>query len=157
MGTPTQAKQCLIAAETCVHVTVIFRIVFMHTGGDKDRVQIERSYAQFMQIGQLFTDTVQRAAIKVEPPASPLNGSSQSRSTISGLRRGDSKRCSVDLDAVHYEQNDRGRSDRTPVLLPTAAHCQGNRRRIAPAVQGNGLNPCGVNQSWRSSHSSLKL
>jgi hypothetical protein len=67
-----QAQQRRVAAKLLINVAIIFGIVFMHAGGFKHRVQVQRRDAQFFQVRQLFADTVEIAA--VERRAARLRG-----------------------------------------------------------------------------------
>lgn len=78
-----QTQQRTVATELRIDAAIIFGIVFMHAGGDEYRVQIERGYAKLLEIRQFLADPIEVAAKNVDPPASPVNGSSHDFRTIS--------------------------------------------------------------------------
>lgn len=78
-----QAQQRRIAAKLRINATIILGIIFMHAGGDKYRIQVQRRHAKLLQVRQPLADTIEIAAVKVEPPASPVSGSSHVLRTMS--------------------------------------------------------------------------
>ena len=59
-----QAQQRRIAAKLRINATIILGIIFMHAGGDKYRVQVQRRYAKLLQVRQPLADTIEIAAVK---------------------------------------------------------------------------------------------
>ena len=59
-----QAQQRRIAAKLRINATIILGIIFMHAGGDKYRIQVQRRYAKLLQVRQPLADTIEIAAVK---------------------------------------------------------------------------------------------
>ena len=142
-----QAHQRGIATELRIDTAVISGIVFMYAGRDEYRIEIQRSHAKLLQIRKLLANTVEVAAIKVEPPASPVNGSSHAFSTISGRPHGGNKPRPARLLAPRYGRNDRGKFDKDLIGDPLRAAIRHINRKLLQPRGRKRWNPCGVNHN----------
>ena len=59
-----QAQQRIVTAKLRIHFPVIFGIVLVHARRGEDRIQVQRGYAQRLEVRQLLADTVKIAAVE---------------------------------------------------------------------------------------------